>query len=180
MDNLAQDLIRLLFESSFMTLATADAEGRPWASPVEFACDERLHFYWSSHFDSRHSRNVRANPRVAISIYDSTQAPGVYGETQALYAEGLVEEFRPAEIDDVSASLQRWIEWRDAARATARREGPNVQSAVDTPWRTYRLNITGFYALDPRGHPDFPGVRVWRVPVDLLGSFTQAYQARLG
>lgn len=163
-----------------MTLATADAEGKPWASPVEFACDELLRIYWFSHVDSRHSRNVRANPRVAISIYDSTQAPGVYGEAQALYAEGHVEELRMADSDDVSRSLRRWIEWRDAARSTARREGPAGGSDDDTPWRSYRLNVTDFYALDPRGHPDFPGIRIWRVPVELKETYTRAYQARLG
>ena len=52
-----------------MTLATADADGLPWATPVEFACDESMRFYWTSHFDARHSRNVRANARAAAVIY---------------------------------------------------------------------------------------------------------------
>lgn len=179
MDDLTEQLTRLLFESSFMTLATADAEGKPWASPVEFACDEQLRFYWSSHRDSRHSRNVRANPRVAMSIYDSTQTPGTDSGIQCLYAEGQAEEFRPADLDDMSSSLDRWIEWRDAARLTPRRKGPAGRLEGDTPWRRYRLVVTNFYALDPRGHPDFPGIRIWRVSLDLTEAFTRAHRSRL-
>lgn len=45
MSDWVEAVTEILFESSFMTLATADVEGRPWASPVEFACDENLRFY---------------------------------------------------------------------------------------------------------------------------------------
>ncbi len=69
-----EGVTEILFESSFMTLATADVEGRPWASPVEFVCDEDLRFYWLSMVDARHSVNVRENPWMSFSIYDSTQA----------------------------------------------------------------------------------------------------------
>lgn len=40
-----EDVTEILFESAFMTLATADGKGLPWASPVEFVCDEDLRFY---------------------------------------------------------------------------------------------------------------------------------------
>jgi hypothetical protein len=34
--------------NSFMTLATADADGLPWASPVWFAPAEYREFFWVS------------------------------------------------------------------------------------------------------------------------------------
>ena len=40
MSDLIDELTRLLFESSFMTVATADDKGLPWATPVEFVCDD--------------------------------------------------------------------------------------------------------------------------------------------
>lgn len=180
MSDLSEDLAKLLFGSKFMTLATADADGLPWASPVEFACDDDLRFHWTSHVVARHSRNVRANPRAALSIYDSTQAAGVRAEVQGLYAEGSVEELSRAEAEAVGPSLDRWIAWRDPSR-TAQGPGPTTRrSDADTPWRTYRLTATKLYALDPGGHPDIPGVRIWRVPLDLTESFSRAYRARLG
>jgi nitroimidazol reductase NimA-like FMN-containing flavoprotein (pyridoxamine 5'-phosphate oxidase superfamily) len=72
MNDWIEEVTSLLFTSNFMTLATADGDGLPWVSPVEFACDEDLRFYWYSAFDARHSENVRANPRAALSIYDCT------------------------------------------------------------------------------------------------------------
>lgn len=174
------ELLRLLFGSSFLSLATTDGEGRPWVTPVEFACDDALRFYWTSHLDARHSRNLRTNPRAALSIFDSAQAPGVHAPVQGLYAEGPVEELGGTDLEALLPTLGRWLEWRDAARAISRQASTTDSSGDDTPWRTYRLTTEEMYALDPGGHPDLPGVRIWRVPVDLTGSFSRAYQARLG
>lgn len=179
MDDWIDDITNIVFKASFMTLATADGGGLPWASPVEFICDEAMRFYWASHADARHSRNVRANPRAAMSIFDSTQTPGVHATVQGLYAEGSVEEFRDTDLEDVRPSLKRWVGWRDAARTTPRPPSDGDLFAGDTPWRMYRLTPACTYALDPDGHPDFPGVRVWRAAIDLSGSFSQAYRSRL-
>jgi len=180
MSDLTDELTKILFSSSFMTLATSDRDGQPWVTPVEFVCDEAMRFYWTSLVDARHSRNVRANPRAALAIYDSRQTPGVRAEAQGLYAEGSVEEFHSADLEAVLPSLSRWIEWRDAARGVPRAPATAGPSGDETRWRQYRLTATTLYALDPGGHPDFPGMRVWRASVDLADSFSRAYRSRLG
>lgn len=178
MSDWIDEVIRLLLNSSFLSLATTDRDGRPWVTPVEFACDDALRFYWTSHHDARHSRNVRANPRAAMTIFDSTQVPGVRAEVQGLYAEGPVEVLEDADLDSVRPSLRRWLALRDAARGfpaatTSDPSGDDDTSGDDTSgddetaWRQYRLTPVQLYALDPAGHPDEPGVRIWRVPVDL-------------
>src|SRR5215211_4153515 len=54
-------LARSIVDSNlYATLATADAEGRPWASPVWFAHDGYRDFFWVSRPEARHSRNVSA------------------------------------------------------------------------------------------------------------------------
>jgi hypothetical protein len=58
------DVAELVFDSSFMILATADGDALPWVTPVEFLCDEDLRFYWNSVIDARHSENVRAGALV--------------------------------------------------------------------------------------------------------------------
>lgn len=60
----------------FMTLATADEDGRPWASPVWFGHDGYREFVWVSHQEVQHSRNIEARPDIAIVIFDSKQTPG--------------------------------------------------------------------------------------------------------
>jgi len=178
MNDWMDDITKVIFESSFMTVATADDRGTPWATPVEFACDEELRFYWTSHVDSRHSRNVRANPRAALSIYDSTQTPGVRAEVQGVYAEGPVEEFRTEDLAAVRPSLGRWIEWREASHPNRSRAAADTNGDT-TVWRQYRLTPEKLYALDPDGHPDIPGVRIWKVELDLAESFARAYRSRL-
>jgi pyridoxine/pyridoxamine 5'-phosphate oxidase len=62
--------------SPYMTLATADAEGVPWASPVWYATEDGRDFYWVSDPNARHSRNIAQRPEIALVIFDSTVTPG--------------------------------------------------------------------------------------------------------
>jgi nitroimidazol reductase NimA-like FMN-containing flavoprotein (pyridoxamine 5'-phosphate oxidase superfamily) len=77
----------LITASPYMVLATADAAGVPWASPVWFATEDGRTFYWVSDPNARHSRNIAARPDIAIVIFDSTVTPGngaaVYMEARA-------------------------------------------------------------------------------------------------
>ena len=52
--------------NSYMTLATADEHGRPWASPVWFATVDYLELVWVSSPEARHSRNLAVRPELAI------------------------------------------------------------------------------------------------------------------
>jgi len=180
MSDLVDELTRLLFESSFMTVATTDGDGLPWATPVEFVCDEDMRFYWISRVDARHSQNVRGNCHAALAIYDSRQKAGINAAVQGLYARGQVDEFRPCELSAVQPALQQWLEWRGERRAPPSVRPAATGSDADNSWRYYRLTPTELYALDPGGHPELPGVRVWRVRVDLSEDFARAYRERSG
>jgi nitroimidazol reductase NimA-like FMN-containing flavoprotein (pyridoxamine 5'-phosphate oxidase superfamily) len=68
--------------NKYLTLATVDRDGRPWATPVYFTPDGHEHFYWASSPDAQHSRNIAANPDVTMVIFDSTVA---IGDGQAVY-----------------------------------------------------------------------------------------------
>jgi hypothetical protein len=73
----------------YMVLATADADGVPWVSPVWFATDDQRVFYWISDPNARHSRNIAVRPEIAIVIFDSTVVPG---EAKAVYMEARAEQ----------------------------------------------------------------------------------------
>jgi Pyridoxamine 5'-phosphate oxidase len=87
---------RLLDTNLYMTLSTADADGRPWASPVLFAALSPAELLWVSTVEARHSRNIAARPEIAIVVFDSTESPGV---GQALYMEATAAEVAEAERD---------------------------------------------------------------------------------
>jgi nitroimidazol reductase NimA-like FMN-containing flavoprotein (pyridoxamine 5'-phosphate oxidase superfamily) len=56
----------------YMVLGTADADGRPWATPVYFAPVDYREFLWVSRPGATHSRNIEARSEISIVIFDST------------------------------------------------------------------------------------------------------------
>ena len=75
----AKEIIKKII---YITIATVDEDGQPWNTPVFGAYDKNCNFYWGSHVDSQHSKNIRRNDKVFLVIYDSTvpagQGEGVY------------------------------------------------------------------------------------------------------
>jgi nitroimidazol reductase NimA-like FMN-containing flavoprotein (pyridoxamine 5'-phosphate oxidase superfamily) len=80
----------------YMTLATADPAGLPWASPVWYASPDHREFFWVSSPQARHSANIATRPQIAIVIFDSHQ---LVGTGQAVYMSGLAEAVPDHEID---------------------------------------------------------------------------------
>jgi pyridoxine/pyridoxamine 5'-phosphate oxidase len=86
---------RIIDSHVYMTLATADAAGRPWASPVWFAHDGHSRFVWVSKPEARHSRNLAVRPDAGIVFFDSTPRQGT---PDAVYVEARAE--RVADDDE--------------------------------------------------------------------------------
>jgi nitroimidazol reductase NimA-like FMN-containing flavoprotein (pyridoxamine 5'-phosphate oxidase superfamily) len=85
-----RDVARAIVDDNlYLVLATADADGRPWAAPVYFAHEAYRRFIWVSAPDSTHSRNIAVRPGVSIVIFDS-QVPVNKG--QAVYMSATAEE----------------------------------------------------------------------------------------
>lgn len=142
----ARELIRA---NRYMTLATADADGVPWASPVWFAPDDGG-FLWISRPESRHSRNVAARPTVSLVIFDSTKPPA---ERQALYVEAVARELDGKERD---AAVDRYSR-HSVATGLEPLTVEDVTGAA--PLRIYRAAASSAYMLEDD--------RDFRVPVEL-------------
>ena len=132
----------------YMTLATADGDGTPWASPVWYAPADYRDFYWVSRPEATHSRNLAVRPHLAIVIFDSHEAGG----WKALYLSATAEQV--ADVDDgieifsrhgEAQGLRRWT--RDDVLAPARH-------------RLYRATASEVFVLDPHDE---------RIPVSLAG-----------
>jgi nitroimidazol reductase NimA-like FMN-containing flavoprotein (pyridoxamine 5'-phosphate oxidase superfamily) len=80
----------------YMTLATADADGTPWPSPVWYAPAGYSELLWVSDPQARHSRNLAARPQLAIVIFDSTVTPG---QGQAVYMAAEAAQVPEAGLD---------------------------------------------------------------------------------
>jgi nitroimidazol reductase NimA-like FMN-containing flavoprotein (pyridoxamine 5'-phosphate oxidase superfamily) len=103
------DAEQIIDANRYMTLATADAQGTPWASPVWFAHREYREFLWVSDPDARHSRNLAERPELAIAIFDSTVPPpdgtGVY---MTATAEQTTEDIEAFSEQGVAQGLRAW------------------------------------------------------------------------
>lgn len=93
---LAEIARAIIEDGDYMTLATADEAGQPWASPVWYApvgCAELL---WLSRPEARHSRNLAVRRDLAIVIFDSS-AP--IGAGQGAYIEAVGEQVPESELE---------------------------------------------------------------------------------
>jgi nitroimidazol reductase NimA-like FMN-containing flavoprotein (pyridoxamine 5'-phosphate oxidase superfamily) len=144
MTDLAATAREIVDGSMYMVLGTADADGRPWVSPVYFAAREYSDFYWVSLPDAQHSRNLAGRPEVSIVVFDS----GVpIGTGQGVYMSARAEELAGEE-------LERGIE------VFARRSGEHggrPWSADDVtppaPHRLYRAAVDQHWMLDKEARP---------------------------
>jgi len=91
------DALRSIVQANqYLTLATADADGIPWASPVWFATADCREFLWVSSPEARHSRNLIVRPEVAIVVFDSRQRPG---EGRGVYVAARAAEVADGELE---------------------------------------------------------------------------------
>ncbi|MBZ2195293.1 pyridoxamine 5'-phosphate oxidase family protein [Occultella gossypii] len=124
----------------YLVLATADAEGNPWPTPVWYARDAR-EFVWVSRPEARHSRNIEVRPRVGLTIF-ATPVP-VEGRTHAVYADATAAEVPGTDRDRCLAVFDR--------RARAEGLGSWTVDRVVAPanLRLYRARVTQLFVLHP-------------------------------
>jgi nitroimidazol reductase NimA-like FMN-containing flavoprotein (pyridoxamine 5'-phosphate oxidase superfamily) len=131
---------RLLAANRYMTIASADAQGRPWVSPVWYAAASDTEFLWASSPHARHSRNIAARPEVAIVIFDSTVSEG---DAEALYLEATAQQV----VDD------QLIEAISAYSARSQACGNRAWTVADVEqpsrFRLYRAMATAQSVLGP-------------------------------
>jgi nitroimidazol reductase NimA-like FMN-containing flavoprotein (pyridoxamine 5'-phosphate oxidase superfamily) len=142
----------ILGRIAYMVLATADTDGRPWATPVYFATDGRGAFYWVSSREARHSANIAVRPEVGIVVFDSTVPVGA---GQGVYIEARAEQLADAELDQGLAVFSARSMEHGASAWT--RENVTGETLI----RMYRATARSYSMLAKDGQPDH------RVPIDL-------------
>ena len=123
----------------YMTLATADEQGSPWASPVWYSPVEYREFLWVSSPEARHSRNLAARQELAIVIFDSHEAGG----WKALYMSAVAEQLAEAEVDDAIHVFSRHGEAQGLRAWTREDVVPPARH------RLYRATVSEHFVLDP-------------------------------
>ena len=130
---------RIIDANRYLTLATADADGRPWVTPVWFAPEGYTDFIWVSRPSTLHSTNIAVRPEVGIVVFDSTVA---IGQGQAVYIEAVAEQIADTGADAAIAVF--------SARSEANGGRPWRPSDVvgAAAFRLYRARAAALYILD--------------------------------
>jgi nitroimidazol reductase NimA-like FMN-containing flavoprotein (pyridoxamine 5'-phosphate oxidase superfamily) len=132
---------QVLSACSYVVLATADADGLPWASPVWFAMDDPAELYWVSHPGARHSQNIAVRPRIGLVVFDSTV---MLGSGQAVYMTATAEQLTdPSAIDHGIAVFSR-----ESTRDGGEEWGVDAVTG-EARLRLYRANLHQHWILDP-------------------------------
>jgi uncharacterized protein YhbP (UPF0306 family) len=124
----------------YMTLGTADENGRPWVSPVYYAPERYAEFYWVSSPEATHSRNLAARPEVSIVIFDSRTPVGC---GQGVYVRAVAEELMGTDLNRGIAIFSR--------RSEAHGAGKWILEDVRPParHRMYRATASEHSVLGP-------------------------------
>ena len=149
MEDLNATARRLIDGAMYLTLATADGDGRPWASPLWFAPAGYAEFLWVSDPEARHSRNLATRPQVAIVIFDSTVR---IGAAEAVYVEAVAEQLSGSELEHAIAIYSA------RSKAVGGREWTLADVNSPARLRLYRAAASAQFVLGPNDQ---------RVPVTL-------------
>lgn len=74
MKQLQKQIITYLEQGRLAQLATA-RDNRPWVCTVYYVVDEHLDIYWLSYPTRRHSQDIAANGRVALTVAIKPDVP---------------------------------------------------------------------------------------------------------
>ncbi len=145
MDRLEKLISDYLNQSHMMQIATFEAN-QPWVATVFYVTDDELNLCWASPGNTRHSRNIRENHKVAAAI------PVVHEKNQPVV--GLQIEGVASLIDD--AKTMEEVAKRYAAEFSFGEKWIKKICSGQTKHKLYKLNPTKFVLFDDINYPENP------------------------
>ena len=145
MTQTAQTVRDIIEANRYLVLATADATGRPWSSPVYFAHIGGTEFFWVSSPDVTHSRNIAVRPEVGMVIFDSHAA---IGTGQGVYLSAVATLLADAETTPGIEAFSR----RSLAHGGVAWTSEDVRPGAGL--RLYRATADSYSILAKDGQPD--------------------------
>jgi uncharacterized protein YhbP (UPF0306 family) len=100
LSKLAKEIIE---NNQYMTIASSGVSGKAWVSTVAYAHDKKFTFYWASIPNSQHQQNIKQNPKIVFSIFDSHQ---LWGEGVGVQIEATAEEVG---LSDISVATKAYF-----------------------------------------------------------------------
>ena len=93
-DELNVGVKEALDRTEIMALSTIGADGS-WTCPVHYHYNEKLELFFMSLPDTKHVKNIYADPRVSLAIFSP---PGPTGEKLGLQIKGTATDLGPDDV----------------------------------------------------------------------------------
>jgi uncharacterized protein YhbP (UPF0306 family) len=134
----------ILRSNRYLTLATADKDGAPWAAPLAYVIDRNGDLLYYSAIETRHGRHIRENPLAACAVFDSSRSSD---EVDGVQFSAQVSEVLE---DDLFIAMELYFE-RAFPDPTVRSHWmrPVGDFVGDAPQRFYRIRIVEISKPDP-------------------------------
>jgi hypothetical protein len=143
--NAARTAREIIEANRYLVLATADATGRPWSTPVYFAHIDFAEFFWVSSPEVTHSRNISRRPEVGIVVFDSHAA---IGTGQGVYMSAAAKLLDHGETTRGIEAFSRRSVSNGGSEWTSEQVRPGA------PLRLYRATANSHWILAKDGRPD--------------------------
>lgn len=146
LNKLAKKIIR---NNQYLTLSTTDKNGKPWVSIMAYVIDQNYNFYFISQPTSLHSKHIKNNPDIALTIYDSRQP---FGLGVGLQIKGLA--------DEIGEKDQNYVEKIYFGRRYPYGNIDNLFVSSlkillhNKTYHFYKINITSCWINDPNSDTD--------------------------
>ena len=147
MSEAAEVARRIIKSNRYMTLATRGSNdlGQPgvWANAVAYAYDSDANLYWYSAVDALHSSNIKQNPDIAITIFNSTEPSDIVDGLQLACTISEVDADHLGEI--MALYFMQSFPSEEDRKAWER---PRVDFEGDAIRRFYMARINRAYKID--------------------------------
>lgn len=146
MDNKAQEIIE---SNVYLSMAVTDNLS-PWIFNAYYVFDGEINFYWYSRKNSRHSKIIATNQKVAFCIFDSRS---VGDSVDAVYVQANAKEVKdPVEISKVLVLYaKKMLKTNFIKQGTSyKRFVKGIEDFADkSPLRLYKATIKEIWRLAP-------------------------------
>lgn len=142
--DLLRRAVNIIRQAGYLTLATADVAGRPWAAPLQYAWfTSPLSLVVGSHVAARHSIDVAATHKAAAALSVFPEMPG---GLDGLQAAGCCTALTGAVLEGRAADFYRQVH-PDPVEARSLALTPEQLSGA-APLRLYELRVDELWILD--------------------------------
>ena len=94
----------IIANNKYFVMATYGSENSLWTCPLTYVVDENYDFYIVTALDSTHVENIKKNPRIAFTIFDSTLG---IDDIDAVQANGIIGQ---VDNDDLPSVVKMYYE----------------------------------------------------------------------